>query len=150
MKINYFLLILLASFTGTTFAEMYKQVDKSGNITYSNVPSQNAKEVDLPPLVVVPATKEKGVSEKIKGRIDAQNNQAQREAIKQQIFAEQNRLQAIKNEYKGGTPDRLGSERNYQRYIDRVGRLEREITLGEKNLESLNQTLKQMPKGTGR
>ncbi len=150
MKINYFLLILLTSFTGNTLAEMYKQVDKSGNITYSNVPSQNAKEVDLPPLVVVPATQEKGVSEKIKGRINAQNNQAQRDAIKQQIFVEKNRLQAIKNEYKGGTPDRLGSERNYQRYIDRVGRLEKEITLGEKNLESLNQTLKQIPKGTGR
>ncbi len=150
MKINYFLLILLTSFTGNTLAEMYKQVDKSGNITYSNVPSQNAKEVDLPPLVVVPATQEKGVSEKIKGRINAQNNQAQRDAIMQQISAEKNRLQAIKNEYKGGTPDRLGSERNYQRYIDRVGRLEKEITLGEKNLESLNQTLKQIPKGTGR
>lgn len=147
---NYCLFVLLIGFTQITLAEMYKQVDKDGNITYSNVPSQNAKEVSLPPLVEVPATKEKGVSAKIKGRIDAQNNRTQRANIEKQIADEKNRLQAIKNEYKGGQPDRLGSERNYQRYLDRVKRLEREMILGEKNLESLKQTLKQVPKAGSR
>lgn len=150
MKINYILFVLLTSFAHITHAEMYKQVDKDGNITYSNIPAQDAKEVNLPPLIVVPAAKEQGVDAKIKGRIESINNQEQRETIEKQISEEKERLQSIKNEYKDGTPDRLGSERNYQRYLDRVERLKQEIELGERNLATLQQTLGNVPKETGR
>ena len=65
--------------------------------------------------------------------------------IEIQIADEENHLTELKNEYKNGTPDRLGSERNYQRYLDRVERLKGEIAVRESNLSILQQSLKDIP-----
>ncbi|MBL8499621.1 MAG: DUF4124 domain-containing protein, partial [Nitrosomonas sp.] len=52
MKRNNSLLIVLAFFSCSIQAGVYKHVDERGNVTYSNVPSSNAKKIDLPPIVV--------------------------------------------------------------------------------------------------
>jgi len=54
-------------------------------------------------------------------------------------------LNEIKNEYKDGVPDRLGSERNYQRYLNRVERLKEEINVRENNLNVLKKELQNLP-----
>jgi len=46
-------------------------------------------------------------------------------------------LEDKKKEYNDGEPERFGSERNYQRYLDRVQRLKDEIVLHEENIRSL-------------
>ncbi len=125
----------------TTQASVYKHVDEHGNVTYSNVPSSNAKKITLPPLVVVPSVDSGDVEERIAKRRETEE---QREQIQSKITEEEKRLNEVKNEYKDGNPDRLGSERNYQRYLNRVERLREEIDARERNLNGLRKELQEL------
>ncbi len=53
--------ILLALFSVACYAQsqVYKHVDKDGKISYSNVPLKDARKLDLPPIMVIPAIKPK-------------------------------------------------------------------------------------------
>ncbi|MBK7491292.1 MAG: DUF4124 domain-containing protein [Nitrosomonas sp.] len=144
MKRNNSLLIVLAFFSCSIQAGVYKHVDERGNVTYSNVPSSNAKKIDLPPIVVVPSVDSGDVEERIAKRREAMKLEEQREKIQSKITEEEKRLGELKSEYKDGTPDRLGSERNYQRYINRVERMREEIDAREKNLETLKKGLQEV------
>lgn len=126
-------------------AGVYKHVDANGNVTYSNIPSDNAKRVDLPSIIVVPAIDHGDVEERMIKRRESLKLEEQREKLQGKISEAEKRLNEVKDEYKDGTPDRLGSERNYQRYLDRVERLKEEIKVREKNLNSLREELNQLP-----
>ena len=145
MKINSILFLVLLVTSNFIQAGVYKHVDKDGNVTYSNMRSNDAKAVDLPPITVVPAIQTEAVNSIIERRKKASSNKKQRNDIESRITDEENRLSALKDEYKNGTPDRLGSERNYQRYLDRVERLKGEIAARENNLSNLQQNLKDLP-----
>lgn len=145
MKVKCILLIFSASFSCLAVSGVYKHVDKDGNITYTNVRSHDSQKVDLPPIVVVPKIDSQEIDTKIKNRRESTKNNEQREAIERKISEESARLDEVKLEYKNGEPDRLGNERNYQRYLDRVERLKEEISIREKNLENMKQELKNIP-----
>lgn len=49
------LAVLLATGTGSAYAAVYKTVDAAGNAVYSDAPTKNSKEVNLPPLTIVPS-----------------------------------------------------------------------------------------------
>ena len=150
MKINGILfLILLFVISNFVQAGVYKHVDKDGNITYSNVHSNDAKAVDLPSLTVVPAIQTEAFNSIIERRKESTSIKRQRNDIENQIADEESRLSDLKNEYKDGTPDRIGSERNnYQRYLDRVERLKGEIAVREINLSNLQRNLQDLPSPT--
>ena len=69
----------------------------------------------------------------------------QRKEIERRIAEETTQLEMTRAEYKDGKPDRQGSERNYQRYLDRVERLKNEINAREMSLQALQRELEQMP-----
>ncbi len=54
---------------------------------------------------------------------------------------EEGKLAEIRKEYNNGEPDRLGSERNYQRYLDRVQRLKDDIARSETNIATIKKEL---------
>lgn len=142
---NILLAVVFISYTLPGYSGVYKHVDEDGTVTYSNVRSSNAKKVDLPSLTVVPAIDSNDVDARIQKRKETNQNKAQRKELEDNIDQESARLSDLKNEYKDGTPDRLGSERNYQRYLDRVERLKNEIFMREANLNRLQNELKQLP-----
>ncbi|MBL8497790.1 DUF4124 domain-containing protein [Nitrosomonas sp. JL21] len=139
------LFFITLSFAYPALAGIYKQVDRDGSVTYSNVPSDSAKKVDLPAIVVVPAVNSNEIDERITKRRESAKIDEQREEIQKKIAEEESRLNEIKNEYKDGEPDRLGSERNYQRYLNRVERLREEINVRERNLNLLREELRKIP-----
>ena len=96
MKKNNFLLIVLAFFSYSIQAGVYKHVDERGNVTYSNVPSSNAKKIDLPPIVVVPSVDSGDVEERIAKRREAMKLEEQREKIQSRITEEEKRLSELK------------------------------------------------------
>lgn len=145
MRRNYFLFLILLFFSSPIPANVYKHVDEHGNVTYSNVPSDNAKRVDLPSIIVVPSVDSGDIDERIAKRRESLKLEEQREKLQDKISEEEKRLNEVKDEYKDGTPDRLGSERNYQRYLDRVERLREEVKVREKNLNILREELNQLP-----
>lgn len=145
MKRNNFLFLALILFSCLTQAGVYKHTDERGNVTYSNIPSSNSKKIDLPPIVVVPSTDAGDIDDRIMKRRENAKIEEQREQIQSKISEEENRLNEVKNEYKDGIPDRLGSERNYQRYLNRVERLREEINVREKNLNMLRSEFDKLP-----
>lgn len=145
MKRNYFFFIVLASISCLTQAGVYKHIDEQGKVTYSNVPSNNAKKIDLPPIVVVPPVNSGEIEDRIAKRRESIRLEEQREQLQSKISEEEKRLNEVKDEYKDGVPDRLGSERNYQRYLNRVDRLKEEINGRENNLNLLRNELQKLP-----
>ncbi len=138
-------LIALVSFSYLSQADIYKHTDKHGNVTYSNVPSNNAKKIDLPPIVVVPSVNSGEIEDRIAKRRESIKLEEQREQLQSKISEQEKHLNEVKDEYKEGIPDRLGSERNYQRYLDRVEQLKEEINVREKNLDMLKNELQKLP-----
>lgn len=135
MKINSIVFLALFSFSCTTQSEVYKHVDENGNVTYSNTPLEDSKKLSLPPLIVMPGT---DLESKIRVPKPSENyNEKQRKVVKKKIADEVKLLEDKKKEYNDGEPERFGSERNYQRYLDRVQRLKDEIVLHEENIRTL-------------
>lgn len=147
MKRNTGLFATLLFLSCSIQAGVYKHVDEHGNVTYSNVPSNNSKKIALPPLVVVPSVDSGNVEERIAKRREAMKTEEQREQIQSKITEEEKRLNEVRSEYKDGNPDRLGSERNYQRFLNRVERLREEIDVREKNLNGLRKELQELSSG---
>ena len=147
MKIQNFLLIVaLSVYTNPVLSGVYKHIDEQGNLTYSNVRSTAAaEEVDLPPLVVVPSVDAEGIDDRIRQRRENNIIREQRKDVERRIAEETAQLDMTRAEYKGGKPDRLGSERNYQRYLDRVERLKNEISAREISLQALQRELENIP-----
>ena len=135
MKINSIVFLALFSFSCTTQSEVYKHVGENGNVTYSNTPLEDSKKLSLPPLIVMPGT---DLESKIRTPKPSENyNEKPRKVVKKMIADEVKLLEDKKKEYNDGEPERFGSERNYQRYLDRVQRLKDEIVLHEENIRTL-------------
>lgn len=146
MPRNYFLFITLALFSSlSSYAGVYKHIDEDGNVTYSNIPSNDSRRIDLPPIIVVPPVDTGEVEDRIAKRRESMKLREQREQLQNKIAEEEAQLNEVKSEYKDGMPDRLGSERNYQRYLNRVDRLREEISARERNLELMKNDLGKMP-----
>lgn len=140
MKINDIVFLALFSVSFTAQSELYKYVDKSGNVTYSNVPLKDAQKLELPPLTVVPRTN----LELETKTPELSANGKHRDAIEKKIDDEIKLLEEKEKEYNNGEPERIGSERNYQRYLDRIQRLKNEISLHEKNIGTLKLELQNL------
>ena len=61
--------------------------------------------------------------------------------LEDELGKEQEKLEALRKEYNNGEPERLGNERNYQKYLDRVERLKLDIARSEANVQSIQREL---------
>ena len=134
-------------------AEIYRCESADGTPLFQNAPGKNCKAMDLPSLTTVPAVRTPSGARATNAnaaaadfpRIDAaaqRNRDSDRKRILQdELSREQARLEEIRKEYNGGEPERLGNERNYQKYLDRVERLKSDITRSETNVASLRREL---------
>ncbi len=68
-----------------------------------------------------------------------------RRVLEAELQRSQDRLAALKREYNNGEPERLGSERNYQKYLDRVAELRAGIQRTESDVEALRRELAKLP-----
>ena len=64
-----------------------------------------------------------------------------RAILEDELKKEEGKLVDLRKEYNDGEPERLGSERNYQRYLDRVQRLKDDIGRSEANIASIKREL---------
>ena len=64
-----------------------------------------------------------------------------RRILEDELKKEEGHLAEVKKEYNNGEPERLGDERNYQKYLDRVQRLKDDIQRTEGNLTSIRREL---------
>jgi len=79
-------------------AEIYKQVDEQGRVTYSNVPMKGATKLNLEPLNTVPATRPKtGVASpssfpKVDGDTQKKRDDTRRKILEEELAAEEKLL----------------------------------------------------------
>ena len=66
--------------------------------------------------------------------------------LQEELRIEESKLKSLKDEYKNGQPERLGDERNYQKYLDRVARLEQDIMVTNDNIAILKAELVRLSK----
>ena len=82
-------------------------------------------------------------------RVDAQSQRARdsdsRRILEAELRREEERLAELKREYNNGEPERLGSERNYQKYLDRVAELKAAIARKENDIGAIKRELAKLP-----
>ncbi|HMR71713.1 MAG TPA: hypothetical protein PKA84_15955, partial [Rubrivivax sp.] len=59
----------------------------------------------------------------------------------EELQRERSALTELRREYNDGQPERLGSERNYQRYLDRVAEMKAAIARKEADIAALQREL---------
>jgi len=64
-----------------------------------------------------------------------------RRILEDELRKEETKLAELRKEYNDGEPERLGGERNYQKYLDRVERLKEDIARSEANLATIRREL---------
>ncbi len=134
---------------------IYLCTDKKGNKEYRNTNiTKDCKKVDLPYLTTIPAPvapkPEPQRSEESKKfpQVDKSKQEAldkeRKKILEDELRAEKKKLSTQKKEYNNGEPERLGSERNYQRYLDRVKQMKENIERTEKNIDALQREVQKM------
>ena len=138
-----------------SWAQVYKCTGPDGVVEYTNTPGNpknsgtcrpmNSQTISTIPAPSIPkqTPREASGSNFPKVAPSAQKaRDADRRAILSEEFdKEKQRLSALMAEYNNGQPERLGSERNYQKYLDRVERLKTDIARAEANLVMIRREL---------
>lgn len=156
---------VLLSVVGTATADevsIYRCEAIDGVIEYSNTIPKGTKagvckQLDLPSLTTIPAPSSPATSPNSASTPDAKSNSkgfpkvstarqqrrddSRREILRDELASERDRLTGLRGEFKDGEPDRLGSERNYQKYLDRVENLRGDIARRESNIGALQREL---------
>lgn len=153
-------LCLLLLLSASAQATVYKYVDKDGNVTFTNVPIRGAQPIRLNPLSSYPSQhKNSGNSSGGGGAAPAkpsssfpsvdpgtqkQRDSGRRKILEQELANEQKALADAQKALTDGKATRNGDEtRNYQKYLDRVQKLQDEVTDRQKNVEALRRELGQ-------
>ncbi|OQS39223.1 DUF4124 domain-containing protein [Chromobacterium haemolyticum] len=159
MKTLSLCLILLLS--ASAHATVYKYVDKDGNVTFTNVPIRGAQAIRLNPLSSYPSQHKKnnvpgnssggngdakpaGSYPSVDPGTQKQRDNGRRKILEQELANEQKTLSEAEKALADGKATRNGDEtRNYQKYLNRVQKLQDEVTDRQKNVEALRRELGQ-------
>ncbi|HVS27152.1 MAG TPA: DUF4124 domain-containing protein [Burkholderiales bacterium] len=126
-------------------AEIYKHVDKEGRITYSNIPSKGAQKLNLEPLTTIPGYKPPAGGPGNFPKVDAETQKnrdgKRRQLLESELEQEKIQLEEAKKALAEAEATRMGDERNYQRFLDRVQPFKNAVADHEKNVAALQQEL---------
>lgn len=68
-----------------------------------------------------------------------------RRILEDELKAEEDKLAALQKEFNNGQPERRGDEKNYQKYIDRVGELSAAIARKQTDVAAIRRELQKLP-----
>jgi len=102
-----------------------------------------------PAAGAAPAAPRGGSSEGGGNKVTAEDQRARdndaRRILEAELRKEEEALAAMKKEYNNGEPERLGDERNYQKYLDRTAQLKANLARKESDVAALKRELSKMP-----
>ena len=133
---------------GTARADIWECVDESGNKRFTNIRSEakGCRVLHVSPPNTVPATKPQARATppgfpRVDGETQKQRDIDRRKILEQELANEQKLLEQARNELAVQDSMRLGSERNYQRVLDRLEPYQRKVKLHEDNIANLRREL---------
>ena len=68
-----------------------------------------------------------------------------RRILQDELKKEEDKLLVLQKDYNNGEPERRGDERNYQRYLDRVGEMKLAIARKEADIAALKREIAKLP-----
>ena len=141
----------------TAHAALCKYVDEHGNVTYSDAevrgakksscfdpppvpppPPQPAKPTVTPPAATSPAP---GGLPNVDPTTQRRRDDSRRKILEQELTIEERSLAEARKALADGESVRMGDERNYQRYLDRVQGLKDRVSQHERNVGAIKQEL---------
>lgn len=136
---------------------MFVCTNGDGVRTYQNSDGgRNCVPLNLNPITVVPGTQNRSATKPKSPRgsdysYDKSNDYLTFDAkddrlkiLQEELRLEESKIKALEAEYKEGQPDRLGNEKNYQKYLDRTEMLKNEITMARENIDVLKKEIARM------
>jgi hypothetical protein len=143
---------------------VYKCVDKSGRVEFTDINKPGCKALDLPgympaPRAPVPSAAAPAASPAVSmrqgakpaaspsafPRVDSATQRARdddrRAILDDELRAEAQKLADLKRDFNNGEPERQGGEKNYAKYQARVAQMRDDISRSEKNVEALKREL---------
>ncbi len=145
---------------------MYKCTLSDGRIEYTNRTNvdQNAcTRLNIEPSVVIPApapaprsgaaapaparpasTPTPAGFPRVDGATQRARDSDRKRILEEELATQQGRLAELSKVYKDGQPDRLGDERNYQKYLDRVQKLKEDISRVQGDIASIKSELSKL------
>ena len=133
-----------------------------GNLFTDAMTAKEAKEkgckvLEGTPITVIQGVKPRAAAGPASGqasgpngsRVDPADQRARdsdaRRILEAELRREEERLVSMKAEYNNGEPERQGSERNYQKYIDRVADMKSAIARKEGDIAALKREIAKQP-----
>lgn len=152
MRNSVFLALLLALLPPAASAEIWECVDESGNKRFTNIKSEakGCKLLNVGPPNTVPGVKSppgKTASTSPPGfpKVDADTQRGRdaerRKILDQELASEEKLLAQARKDLTEQESIRLGSERNYQRVLDRLEPYKKKVKLHEDNVANLKREL---------
>jgi hypothetical protein len=142
--------LLLAASPAT--ADIWECVDESGNKRFTNIKSEakgcKLLAVSAPNIVVPPPGKAPGKAAprpadfpRVDGDTQKSRDSERRRILEQELGNEQRLLDQARKELADQESQRLGSERNYQRVLERLEPFKKKVKLHEDNVANLRREL---------
>jgi hypothetical protein len=130
-------------------SDVYLCVDDHGVKEYrNNSLTKNCKKIDLPGLTVMPAPvfkKEKmaphGDFPQVDEKTQKKRDGDRKKILQDELANEQKKLNELNSTYQNGNPERLGDERNYEKYQERTAAMKADIDRSQKNIEALQREI---------
>jgi hypothetical protein len=141
-------------------AVLCKYIDQNGHVTYSDAPVKGAQKsscFEAPPVptpppppaakpatggapgAVVPAPA--GGLPNVDPAIQRKRDDSRRKILEDELASEEKSLAGARKALSDGEGVRLGDEKNYQRYVDRIQGLKDRVSQHERNVNALRQEL---------
>ncbi len=152
----FILSLLFMGFAGLVRAEIWECIDSSGNKRFTNVKAEatGCKPMNLPPVSTVSAPPKSGPKgsdakpqaaqgnfPKVDAPVQQQRDNERRKILEQELANEQKLLDQAQKDLAEQEATRLGSERNYQRVLDRLEPFKKKVALHESNIANLRKEL---------
>ena len=131
----------LLGFCAVASATTYECTDRQGRRTYTASPGPNCRAVNLGRMTTYPAPVSTAPSypsysspatpEPAAPAAQPAVSESQRQAANERLYQAQQNLEE-------GRKVRYGNERNYARYLERIGKLEEEVNKAQQEVNNLN------------
>jgi hypothetical protein len=128
----------------------------NGTREYRNTgDTRGCRKLDLESLSTIPspapppsATQAKASTDpsfpRIESQLQKRRDQDRVQILLEEMRLEESKLSELKREFQNGEPERLGSERNYAKYQERVAMMKEAMIRTEKNIEALRREISQL------
>lgn len=147
MKLRTILLVLAACNAAPATAEIYKYVDESGRITYTNIPKKGAKKLDLDPISAAKTRNSTGPADfpKVDNQTQKKRDDLRKQILQDELSGEEKALADAQKALGDGEKTRLGDETNNpQKYLDRIKKLKSNVSRHQNNITALKKELGQL------